>query len=635
MKRVWKLFMTVSLMALTMLFVSACSDGGGGGAPSTALKGTAAAGAPLIGKAWLKDKLGEVQGPVDIDDKGNFEFPDVSKLTAPFLIQADGAAGGQGFLLHSVATGAGTANVNPITNMVVAASAGGKDPATVFGSQTSGTAPDVANINQTTIDAAIAAIKTMLAPLLTTYKAEAINPLTGTYVADSTNPLDVVFDAVKITMAPSATATSAPTFTVENKLSGATIATGSTTTTNITSTTATAAAIPADVTTDIQGIGTMMSSWAKTLNKGTALTAADLESFYVGTALSPAAYGFQNGHDRKNEIDGMVIGFTSELTSLLPVIKASNLALKGDVTASYPGMYKVYEIYGTFTFTSGNSGAPDGGMFVAKESATASWKFIGNGRKIDADIRPYAHKYSFSNGTKSAESGIYIYLDDFGNQGYTSARVTGPGLATGGVTFSTAATGNNSATRLAIDSNQVTSQQLGDMWGKYPLTDTAITSIANQLAAGQKVEYQIDFYTTASAGTTGAAHSFKVEITAPPVTLAELNTGDYFPKVDIPAMTGQTLSSLAALIGTNMAFTVTLPTAFTPSWAEVDVDIMNWDPTRGPTGDAEADKLVPLDNLKGTILILKPTTFTPTYAQMSCEVSDLANREFRVFAQFQ
>lgn len=640
MKRIFRMFMTSGLLLAATLFVSACGGGGGGGtaaptAPSTSLKGTAAAGAPLIGKAWLKDKLGVVQGPVDIDDKGNFNFPDVSKLTAPFLIQADGAAGGLGYRLHSVATGAGIANVNPITNMVVAASAGGKDPATVFGSQTSGSLPDpsISNVNQASIDAAIVAIKAMLAPLLTTYKADAINPLTGSYVANSTNPLDTVFDAVKFTLAPSTT-TAPPTFTVANKLNGATIATGTTTTATITSTTATATAIPAaTVTTEIQDIGTMASNWANTLNKGATLTAADLESFYVGTATSPTAYGYQNGKDRKYTIDDMVIGFSQKMTSLLPVTKASNLALKGDVTASYPGMYKVYEIYGTFTFASGNAGAPDGGLYVAKESATASWKFIGNGRKIDADIRPYAHKYfSATSTTPSYESGQYIFLDDIGNIGYKSARVSGPGLPASGVTFSTAATNMTSATRMAIDPNQVTSINMGDNWGKYPLSDSVITSsIATPLTAGQKLEYTVEVYTTASAGATGTSvHSFKISLNAPPITLANLQSGSYFPTVTIPSLTNSSIASLAALFGTNMPYTITMPTAFTPSWASLNADI--WSPMGGSNW---WNKEIPLNLLTGTFMIPKPTNFTATNAQLSCELNDLANREFRVFVQFQ
>lgn len=636
MRQLWNAAKMAMAGMMAAVVLVACGGSSGSSTPAaTTVSGVAAAGAPLIGKAWLKDSLGVVKGPIDIASDGSFSF-DAAGLTAPFLIQADGTAGGQGFLLHSVATGTGTANVNPITNMVVAAAAGGKDPATVFGSTASGSAPDVANINQTSVDAAITAIKKMLAPLLTAFSASDIDPLKGVYVADPTkNNLDAVFEAVKITVIPSSTAAS--TFTVENKLTGDTIASGATTTTAISSTTTTAAAIPsADVATDIDQIGTMLVNWTTALNKGVTLSAADLETFYAGSAASPAAYGYQNGSTRKDIIDGMATKFSQSFAALGGIKELSNFSLKNDVTTSYPGMYKVYQVFGTVRFASGNSGVPDGGLYVARESAGAAWKFIGNGRKIDADIRPYAHKYRFSDGTKSAESGLYIFLDDIANQGYLSARVTGPGLPVDGVTFSTAATNSHSATRLAIDSGQVTSQQLADQWGKYPLSDTAITSLATKLASGQKAEYLVEVYLTASAGASGAAvHSFTVEITAPPITLASLATGDYFPGMDIPSLTSQTLSSLALLFDTTISFTVTLPTAITPSWAKVHADIMNWNSQIGSTGEAQWDKIVPLNALSGTFLVAKPTTFTATYAYLSCEVNDLANRDFAVYAQFQ
>lgn len=632
------------LCLVATIGLASCSSSGSSGntvaPPSTTVSGVAAAGAPLFGKAWLKDATGVVKGPVNIIDGGSFSF-DVAGLTAPFLIQADGAAGGQGFLLHSVATGAGIANVNPITNMIVAASTGGHDPAAVFGSQTDGTAPGagLANINQASVDAAIAAIKQMLAPLLTQFNASAIDPLKDAYVANpTTNKLDAVFDAVKITVAPPAGESTTPTFTIENRQSGATIASGDATTTSITSKTATPGAIPSvAVTTEIQAIGTLLTNWVTALNKGANLAAADLEPFYVGSAASPTAFGYNNGKNRQNTIDGFVSMFAQEFPATFgPIVSATNLALRGDVTAAYPGMYKVYEVYGTMSFQSGNAGAPDGGMYVAKESSTSDWKFIGNGRRIDADIHPYAHKYLLSNTSTSFETGLYIYLDDFANLGYKSARVTGPGLPTPGVTLSTQASNNMSATRLAIDPSQITPIQAADLYGKYPLTDNTITSIASQLAAGQKVKYLVELYSTATAGATGAgSHSLQIEITAPPVTHANLSATDsgYFPSVTLPALTSPTISSLAALLGTNIAFTTTLPTAFTASWADIHAYLSNWNAQAGPVGDAGWDKIVPLNRLSGTFLVPAPTTFTPTYVYLSCEVNDLANREFQLYAE--
>jgi len=58
MKRIWKLFKAISLLAATALVMSACGgggDGGGAASPSSTVSGTAAAGAPIVGTVTIKD----------------------------------------------------------------------------------------------------------------------------------------------------------------------------------------------------------------------------------------------------------------------------------------------------------------------------------------------------------------------------------------------------------------------------------------------------------------------------------------------------------------------------------------------------------------------------------------------------
>lgn len=61
------------------------------------VSGVAAAGAPMIGRAYLKDSSNPaiILGPTEIAADGSFSF-DVTNLTAPFYLQAEGTVGGAG-----------------------------------------------------------------------------------------------------------------------------------------------------------------------------------------------------------------------------------------------------------------------------------------------------------------------------------------------------------------------------------------------------------------------------------------------------------------------------------------------------------------------------------------------------------
>jgi hypothetical protein len=186
-------------LLLVLLLFAGCGGGGGSSSssnpvtPSTQISGVAAAGAPIIGFAYLKDGNGTTLGPQEIAADGRFSF-DVKGLTAPFILQAQGSAGGETYTLHSVALGAGTANINPLTNLVVAAASGGQAPNTVYDNWNS------SSTDQQSVDSAVAAIRTALAPLLEAAKVvdsktlDTFDPIQVHYVADpSQNPLDALF----------------------------------------------------------------------------------------------------------------------------------------------------------------------------------------------------------------------------------------------------------------------------------------------------------------------------------------------------------------------------------------------------------------------------------------------------------
>lgn len=85
------------------------------------LSGTAAGGAAIVGTVVAKGSLGNVKSSV-IEADGTYEV-DVTGLTAPYRLRAEGTVGGKTYKLHSYAEQAsvgGTVNITPFTDLIIA-----------------------------------------------------------------------------------------------------------------------------------------------------------------------------------------------------------------------------------------------------------------------------------------------------------------------------------------------------------------------------------------------------------------------------------------------------------------------------------------------------------------------------------
>jgi hypothetical protein len=164
------------------------ADGSGGGGGST-VSGVAATGVAMSGFVSLKDSIdNDVDlGPIPINPDGSFSF-DVTGLTSPFYLEA---CDFQGNCLYSISFDSGIANINPITNLALAAAAGVNDPADVYNN----TSP----VDPTDLDNAINYIRNILLPVLESFDVDInpFDPFTKPYTADHTG-LDAVFDVIKI-----------------------------------------------------------------------------------------------------------------------------------------------------------------------------------------------------------------------------------------------------------------------------------------------------------------------------------------------------------------------------------------------------------------------------------------------------
>ena len=209
---------TISAILLLIIGVvlSGCSGGGGGGELSSqTVSGNASVGAPLAGQVSLKDSSKTpVERSTVISSDGSFAI-DVTGMQAPFILQAKGTAAGDSYTLHSYADGTGTANINPLTDAIVASAAGDHDASQTYDHSDH----DKLNKIGSNLQAAIATLLTKLQPLLLRYNAQNTNPITAHYISNHLG-MDEMFDNVKITV-------SNGILTITNTKSGAVIFTGS------------------------------------------------------------------------------------------------------------------------------------------------------------------------------------------------------------------------------------------------------------------------------------------------------------------------------------------------------------------------------------------------------------------------
>jgi|GEM_PF-1335852 len=186
-----------ALTFLVCLLLAACG-GGGGGTGSTAgnsaatLSGVAATGAPIVGRVYLKDASGNEQH-VDTSD-GSYSFL-LTGLTPPFMLKAEWLSNGVTQKLYSFSSSAsgGTANITPLTQMIVVAAANGAVLDSIYAAPSSTVFATIS----TGLPSAITDVQKSLLPLLTQYSAFDIDPIAGTFAANHTG-MDALLDSITV-----------------------------------------------------------------------------------------------------------------------------------------------------------------------------------------------------------------------------------------------------------------------------------------------------------------------------------------------------------------------------------------------------------------------------------------------------
>lgn len=185
--------------------------------PAT-LQGTVAIGKPLVGNIYIKSADGAVQTvELQASDKGQYSI-DVEGMALPLLIAAQDS--GETITIYSIAYRYGTANVTPMTNLILAL-ASGKNPADLFNiTDVKGTAPlsEIDSINEIDLQRAKKSVKDLFVDAMPLLKD--FDPLTDGFTATSQG-FDKLLDMVRMEVTTVTKPT--PTGPVEELACGLTI----------------------------------------------------------------------------------------------------------------------------------------------------------------------------------------------------------------------------------------------------------------------------------------------------------------------------------------------------------------------------------------------------------------------------
>lgn len=501
---------------------------------TTSLSGTAAAGAPLVGTVTVKDHLGATR-QVQIEADGGYTI-DVSGMTGPFVLQANGTVGGRSYRVHSAATEAdigNTINVTPLTDLIVANMAG-EIAANYFDRG------DFAGLSTAELDSQAELLRQRLGAILTGVGLDAsIDLLRASFSADHTG-LDAALDLLRVEVDP-ATAIATITSIIDGQ--------------QITDDLAAADTSTLTVLGDVSAGVDALTAITATLDTLTGLLATSVPAADNPTLTGLFTSGFLHSGQDLN-------AFLSELTTDSDAIglrfdTVSLVAL--DTTAG------TAEIVVNLGDGSGWVDPFPDHFQMLRDDATGIWKLHGDRSMVDLEVIVLAEKQTTVdvNGgttTYSTRSGFEFWIEDGHADGIDidAAVVTGPGLPADGILLTGSVGGPLEVTNGCADPS-ATRCFLGN-------ADIA------QIAAND--EYTIELYATSVSTDTPRATYTRRILAAPYLTTA-------LP--EFPAITSPTTSDLPGLLaGGNITMTWTMPSGMrtdevTFAWQDSNDDYMRVD----------------------------------------------------------
>ncbi len=335
---------------------SGSSDSGSPVEPPTTLSGVAAAGAPIIGSVVVKGALGMTKSAV-IEADGSYDV-DVTGLTAPYRLRAQGSVGGRQYKLHSYAVESdvgGTVNITPFTDLIIANVAG--QIAESFFDQTQQVNP----LDEADIEAQETELQAKLQDVLSAVGVSTAIDLLRTSFSANHSGLDAALDIVRVEVD---TATNIATLT--NVIDNTTITDDVTSTGETETLTVSDPANLQTAATDTQQISalfdTFTTAFANGLPTGSNLTT--VSNLYADDFLHD---GFpKSAHLTELTTDPGMIG------SIFGGVVVSNLD-------SEAGTAEV-----AFSWGSNGLLEPEASTWFVAKDTTAGWQFRGNQRIVES-----------------------------------------------------------------------------------------------------------------------------------------------------------------------------------------------------------------------------------------------------------
>lgn len=453
-------------------------------ATATSISGTAAAGAPVVGYVSVQDSSNKPQpvlNNIAIAADGKYSI-DVTGLTPPFAIKADGTVGGRRVTLYSPATSAdagGTINITPFTDLIVRNLAGTLANTLIDSYLSSGS---LANLTATQINAERDKLQAQLLPVLQAAGlSTSIDLLRASFNADGTG-LDRFMDLVKVdTTIPTAVtitnildANAADKLTI-NSQTGVTTGASTLAVGAITST----ATTPIDLIR--QTLTSFIGYFATSLPSSTDLGLNALFApTYMWDGENSSAWLTQLTTNSK--LIGMKFGTNGLVLDSIDLANGIAQVSFIPVTASGVRM-------GTGT------------QQMQMKKVGNAWLMDGNQRLANIQVTSIASQTLCVAGSTTCtplSTGLDLWFENYGQQPIGNVIVTGPGLPTAGVTITgnkyvfmtdaqIGALSSNGVYTMAVWSNAATPVLMAtytSVVAAVPVLNTALANVAFPTLSG-------------------------------------------------------------------------------------------------------------------------------------------------------
>jgi hypothetical protein len=481
------------------------------------LSGVVAVGAPLVGMVFVKDSSTPVAivRTTTIGSNGAYSV-DVSGMTPPFVLRAEGTANGHTYTVHSAAVAAdlgGTINITQLTNLIVDNVAGQLADAYYQGGNFSSLTPAA-------LSAEVAILKARLLPVLTALGVDASIDLLRSPFTPLVSALDNALDVLVVTINSSTNVATITNIVTQQQIQ------------------------------DTITVPASAESNPPTLDNTSNLASAATDSIAIKAALANFTAMFATTLPSVTSIQAAVTtdfqdNDTDRSMFVASMASASDFLGKQftDVNIKYIDYADPTQVTALVDF----SLRDQNGIEIARKlnyhmrkGVDGIWRLHGNQRVLETE--GHVHLYRNSNGCAISGIEFRIQDDNPANNGdaIDHIMVYGPGLPVNGLRFVPPTPGSDQPWVYSNVPNQLNSSyyRMADSCGTSPVSDAVIAAIPDGAAYGFIPYSSVDNSVRANFPAAGAnAGRYWTNIQKRPLTLAEVIASTQFPTITTPDLT--------------------------------------------------------------------------------------------------